>query len=59
MPSQTPSQEISLAPIPETGIAPFLSIHSSDPSLDDMNIPIAIRKGVRFCTNILFLSLFL
>lgn len=50
-PSQTPGQEASLDPSPESGIGPPSSVSPSIPLLDDSNILIAIRKGVRSCTQ--------
>lgn len=48
--SQTPSQEASLDPFFETSIVPSLSVSPSNTSFDDINVPIAICKGVSFCT---------
>lgn len=49
-PSQTLNQEASLDPIPKTGIVHSSNVSLLDTSFDDINVPIAIRKGVRSCT---------
>lgn len=51
MPSRTRSQEIFLDSIPKTCIVNFFSVSPPDPCLNDVNVFIAIRKGVRSCTQ--------
>lgn len=38
--------------IPETSIVSSLNVSPLDTSFDDINVPIAIRKGVRSCTQL-------
>lgn len=38
-------------PIPKIGIVPSSNVSPSNTSFDDINVTIAIRKGVRFCNQ--------
>ena len=49
--SQAPGQEASLDPSPRSGIAPPSILSPLVSLLDESNILIAIRKGVRSCTQ--------